>query len=272
MTETNEMRVFSFGGGWQSVAVLALQAMGKLPKPYDAFVFASVGYESEPETHDYFNEVALPFAEEFGIRLEMTMRRRKDGTEWPLLESVVADNRTIPIPVYMANGAPGNRSCTGDWKITVIDKWIRAQGATSATIGLGISMDEGERVRPAMMEWHKVPGFRRRVDYPLIGLRLFRENLQAVYAEAGIPGPPKSACFYCPFSSRSRWIEMKRNDPQRFAQAIEIQNIINAKREKLGRDAVTIHPDGLLENVVGDQLPLFDFETGGGCNSGTCFT
>lgn len=35
------MRVFSFGGGVQSTAVLALQAMGKLPDPYDAFLFAT---------------------------------------------------------------------------------------------------------------------------------------------------------------------------------------------------------------------------------------
>lgn len=266
-----ETRVFSFGGGWQSVAVLALQAMGKLPKPYDAFVFASVGYESEPDTHDYFEQVATPFAEKFGIRLEQTIRRRRDGTEYPLLENVMGDTRSVPIPVRMSNGAPGNRTCTVDWKIKVINRWVKATGIKRVTMGLGFSMDEAERCRPEQTQWYIEDGFEKRVDYPLIDLQIFRDQLQAIFTEAGLPEPPKSACFYCPFTSRSRWIEMKRTNPERFAQALEIERRINEKRETMKRDYVRLHPDGPLEISVPDQLPLIDFETGG-CDTGYCFT
>ena len=41
------MRTFSFGGGVQSTAVLVLQAQNKLPEPYDVFLFANVGDDSE---------------------------------------------------------------------------------------------------------------------------------------------------------------------------------------------------------------------------------
>ena len=41
------MRTFSFGAGVQSTAVLALQALGRLPDPYDVFLFANVGDDSE---------------------------------------------------------------------------------------------------------------------------------------------------------------------------------------------------------------------------------
>jgi hypothetical protein len=63
-----EIRVFSFGGGVQSTAVLVMQAFNMLPQPYDAFVFANVGADSEnPATIQYVEEYAKPFAEEFGI-------------------------------------------------------------------------------------------------------------------------------------------------------------------------------------------------------------
>ena len=40
------MRTFSFGAGVQSTAVLVLQALGRLPEPYDVFLFANVGDDS----------------------------------------------------------------------------------------------------------------------------------------------------------------------------------------------------------------------------------
>lgn len=55
------IRVFSFGSGVQSVAVLALQKLHKLPKPYDYFVFANVGNDSEsPDTLQYLNDIVRP--------------------------------------------------------------------------------------------------------------------------------------------------------------------------------------------------------------------
>ena len=57
-------------------------------------------------------------------------------------------SRSIPIPVRMSNGAPGNRSCTLDYKIALMSKWLKANGATKdnpALVGIGISVDEIER-------------------------------------------------------------------------------------------------------------------------------
>ncbi|MFF0521516.1 hypothetical protein ACFYTC_22640 [Actinomadura nitritigenes] len=48
----------------------------------------------------------------------------------------------------MSNGAPGTRSCTADFKIRVIGRWLKAHGAspeTPATIAIGISLDEIHR-------------------------------------------------------------------------------------------------------------------------------
>lgn len=272
------MRIFSFGGGWQSVAVLALQAMGKLKEPYDAFVFASVGYESEPETHDYFTNVAQPFAAEFGIPLEMTWKEQ-NGEQHHLIDAVMTEERLgVPIPIWMPGKRPSRRACTSDWKIEVVNRWIKKQGAERAVVGIGISMDESQRCNQELMQWHsqyanRNLGFERRLDYPLIDLQLWRDQLLGIYEQANIPTPPKSACFYCPFSSKSRWIELKRNHPERFAKAVEMQRVINRKRAHLERGEFWLHVDGDLEQVVSDQMPLWDLETGDGdCTSGYCFT
>jgi hypothetical protein len=46
-------RIFSFGGGVQSVSVMVLQSLGKVQ--YDEFVFANVGEDSEnPGTLQYY--------------------------------------------------------------------------------------------------------------------------------------------------------------------------------------------------------------------------
>jgi len=63
------MRIFSFGGGRQSMAVLVLAAQGKVQ--YDAFLFANVGDDAEnPDTLIYLRDYAYPFAEKHGLHLE----------------------------------------------------------------------------------------------------------------------------------------------------------------------------------------------------------
>ena len=105
------MRTFSFGAGVQSTAVLALQAMGRLPEPYDVFLFANVGDDSEhPDSLAYFRDVHMPFAEEHGIDLQEVKRVKRDGTSPTLLEYTLQDKRSIRLPMYLQGGGPGNRT------------------------------------------------------------------------------------------------------------------------------------------------------------------
>lgn len=63
------MRIFSYGGGVQSTAVLCLAASGRVQ--YDYFVFANVGNDSEnPATLEYIERYAKPFAEANGLNLD----------------------------------------------------------------------------------------------------------------------------------------------------------------------------------------------------------
>lgn len=270
------IRVFSFGGGVQSVAVMVLQAAKKIV-PYDAFAFANVGADSEnPSTLAYLEEVVRPYCAKHGILLVEVQKQRK-GIPETILKSIERDNKHIPIPVYMANGAPGHRSCTFDYKVKVVDKWIKTQEATHATIGLGISTDESKRMKAIGVETHyfknKPIGFEKTYEYPLINTQFSRNACIKAIEDAGLPIPPKSSCWFCPFHSPNTWIEMKRNEPELFEASVAVEKRVNEKRESIGKDQVYLHSRAQpLEVAVADQLSLFEQGCANECDSGFCHT
>lgn len=279
LTAKASLRVFSYGGGVQSNAVLALQAAGKLLKPYDLFIFANVGDDSEnPATLQYINEVAKPFAEKHGIQFVEVQKTRRGGEKETLKGHIFRTRKSVPIPAFMGgNGSPGNRTCTTDFKIGVVDRWIKKEKYPAATIGIGISLDEFHRMRPHMTHWSNVYqgrkiGFWKRLEYVLIDNRISRKDCKRIIAEAGLPPAPKSSCYFCPFKKRTEWLELKRESPELFAEAVKIDNHIREKRDLIGKDAIYIHPDLVpLENAVGNQAVMFTNEELDMCETGFCF-
>jgi hypothetical protein len=254
------LRIFSFGGGQQSVAVLVLAAQNKVQ--YDAFVFANVGDDSEePRTLHYLNEYAKPFAAAYGLELIEVARKGKT-----LYQDLVGDNRSINIPVYMANGAPGNRNCTVHYKVKVVARWTKQRGATvdnPATIGLGISLDEMGRMNESRIA-------HQRHEYPLVDLRMTRQDCINVITQAGLPVPPKSACWWCPFKRHSQWQQLRNEQPDLFDRAVSLEQRINEKRVSLNRDRVYLHRAlQPLDQAVGQQYNLFEDDA---CESGYCMT
>ncbi|MET8033252.1 phosphoadenosine phosphosulfate reductase [Streptomyces sp. NPDC005345] len=267
------MRVISFGGGVQSTALLVLAGQGRID--YSTFLFANVGDDSEhPSTLAYIRDVAVPYAAGAGLDLQQLHRRRRDGTTETLWQRLNRpDTRSIPIPVRMANGAPGRRSCTADFKIKVIGRWLREHGATAqdpATVGIGISLDEIHRANRRRKEPHE------EIEYPLLDLGLRRADCEHIIEDAGLPVPPKSACFFCPFRTVEAWKQQRRNEPELFAKSVQLEAILNVRREAIGRDAAYLTRFGL---PLADAIPADQAESGpgdegggGGCDSGWCMT
>ena len=261
------MKTFNFGGGVQSTAVLVLQAQGKLQ--YDAFVFANVGDDSEnPDTITYVEQYAKPFAAQHGIEL-VEVAKMRHGEQETLYQWLERDEKSIGIPVYLGSGMPSRRNCTSQFKIDVIARWQKARGATKenpAIVGIGISMDEIQRMRnDSGIAWQTL-------EYPLIDLRMNRRDCVKVIESAGLPVPPKSACWFCPFHSRENWKSLKREKPELFSRAVQLEDMLNARREALGKDRIYLHTNLIpLASAVGDQL-VFDF-TGDDlpCDTGYCF-
>lgn len=326
---TVTIRAVSYGGGVQSTALLVLAAQRVIDFPL--FLMANVGDDSEdPRTLEYVDDVARPYAEANGIELVVLDRRTRDGkveTLWGRL--MREESRSLPIPVRMSNGAPGNRSCTADFKIRVITKELKRRGAhgplpcrahrpaqraaqreaiaagktareagetpppvpllfdvegcdacqpaNQATVGIGISLDEIQRAASRRVEPHE------RVVYPLVGLgeetglKLRRDDCTRIIRQAGLPVPPKSSCFFCPFHRPEAWSDLHRERPDLFERSALLEDTLNARRDKLGKDHVFLTRFGIPLREAIDQgqdlLPFIDEDPADGtCETGHCFT
>jgi len=269
------LRVFSNGGGVQSSAALVLSARGEIDFPIH--LWSNVGDDSEhPASLKYVREVLMPYAAANGIEFHELRKKRRDKQERTLYQTIMnPESKAIQIPVRMSNGSPGNRSCTVKFKIDVIESWLyhhKVKIDNPAIVGIGISVDEIQRAGRGK------EGKRSRRTYPLLDLGLRRSDCLKIVAEAGLPEPPKSSCYFCPFHRIQTWSEMRRDEPELFEKAAHMEDTINERRASLNRDpvyltdkarplreAVGVAQDGFWTTVVDDG-------DGESCDSGHCFT
>lgn len=212
---------------------------------------------------------SLPYAALHGIAMIEVQRVKRDGSTPTLLEHLMTQDKSIDIPVRMTSGAPGNRLCTSRYKIKVIEQWLRSRGATKrrpALVGLGISLDEFQRMRT-----HEPGTSVQELRYPLIDLRLNRGDCVRIIQAAGLPVPPKSSCWFCPFHTRKTWQRMHDDEPVLFSQAVALEATLNARRARLGRDPAWL--SGALmpldQAVTANQSEMIFDDT---CESGYCHT
>ncbi|MFC0861649.1 phosphoadenosine phosphosulfate reductase [Sphaerimonospora cavernae] len=250
--------------------MLVLAAQRQIDFP--TFLFANVGDDSEhPATLAYVREVAMAYARQHGIEIHEIQRRRRDGSIETLWERLHQPQlRSIPIPVRMANGAPGRRSCTSDFKIKVVARWLREHGATAhrpAVLGIGISLDEIHRANKRRSDPYE------QIEYPLLDLGLRRDDCAQIISAAGLPVPPKSACFFCPYKTVDAWREQRRDEPELFAKSVQLEAVLNEKRAMLGRDAAYLTRYGTpLNNAIQVMAPSSSETLDSGCDSGWCMT
>lgn len=260
------LRIFSYGGGVQSTAALVLAVQGKID--YPVFIFANVGDDSEhPDTLRYVHDIAMPYATANGIEL-IELRPTRRGENISLYEDVLrTDAKGIAIPVRAANGAPGIRACTNQYKVQPIARETKRRGAskdTPAVLGLGISLDEIERMNSSRIAWHVF-------DYPLVELRLARDSCERIVRNAGLPVPPKSACWFCPFLHMARWKEMQIHEPDLFTRAVVFERDVNVKQRRMGKPDVyfTRYARPLDVLFGSEQSNMFE-EFDDTCESGFC--
>lgn len=266
------MKVISYGGGVQSTALLVLAGTGRLD--VDAALMANVGDDSEhPATLRYVHEVAMPWAAEHGVALHLLDRKRRNGETETLWGRLMREgSRSLPIPIRMSNGAPGTRSCTADFKIRVVGKWLKQHGASKdnkATVYIGISVDEIQRANTRRVEAHE------EIEYPLLDLGLWRVDCQRLIAAAGLPVPPKSSCFFCPFHRPTVWATMRAEEPELFEKSAQLEDTLNVRRAMLGKDPVFLTRfNKPLRHVVDEGVQLLPFDDDGddNCDSGWCMT
>lgn len=266
------VRAISYGGGVQSTAMLVLAAQERID--FRLAIFSNVGNDSEhPETIEYFNNVAKPYAAQHGIEL-VELKKTGKGKEQTLWEKLIKeDSRSIGIPVRMSDsGAPGRRNCTVEFKIKRVASELKRRGATPqnpAVVALGISLEEYQRMRTSSGIPYQT------LAYPLIDLRIDRAGCEQIIAKAGLPVPPKSSCFFCPYHTIAYWKKMKQTHPELFEKSVLLEETLNQRRQQLNRDPVWFTNKLMpLRLVVGDnvQMDLFKDEAPGCDIGGYCMS
>lgn len=281
MPDLPALRSISYGGGQQSTALLVLAAERAIDFPL--FLFSNVGDDSEhPATLAYVEEHAKPYAALHGIELvELRRPPNKRGRFAGKVETLLArvEAGSMAIPVRRSRGGPPmSRSCTADFKTRVIERELIRRGATEdnpALVGLGISVDEAERASPgrdprSLVQIRTYPLLERSpLDPYSPGLRLTRTMCREVIADAGLPVPPKSACWFCPFHDADAWRGLRRDTPELFERACGIERRLSESTAD-GRPVFLTRAGVPLDQVIGDEPSLFDGMDG--CDSGYCMT
>jgi hypothetical protein len=131
---------------------------------------------------------------------------------------------------------------------------------------IGISSDEASRMKPARQQWMVN-------RWPLIERNISRHGCLAWLERHGHPEPPKSACIGCPFRRDTAWIEMRKNRPDEWSEAVEIDAALR-QGDKRGLRATEYMHDlrmplseaiDLAEQLKREQPNLFENECEGVC-------
>lgn len=206
----------SWGGGINSTALLiGLQDLGIRP---DVILFADTQGE-KPETYFYQRNVLPRWLERAGfpaltIVAKATPDRPTTKAGYTSLEDEALKTATLPSRAF------GFGRCADKWKIQPQHRYMRKHFAhvweEGKKVIKALGYDAGEPHRAARLEddhylfWH-----------PLIEWGWDRAGCVTAIKRAGLPVPPKSACFFCPSSTKTEILELEKTHPELLARAEE---------------------------------------------------
>ena len=276
-------KFISLGLGQQSTALYLMSSRGELPRA-DYAIFADTGSESK-QTYEYLKWLLKWQKQHDGIPI-ITANRKKSLYNDLIEGTNDSGTRFASIPAFTKNpdGSTGilRRKCTEEYKVKIIHKAIRKvyglkkfQRTPFTETWMGITVDELGRIKYPRYKWQVFV-------YPFCNYRSIENRLEKLgfsflsradcvrwLTKNGYPLPPKSACFFCPYQSNVRWLEMKKNRPQEWDRAVKLDQQIRDSSKKGVKHPIFLHKDcvPLSEvNLNEDQLSLFPEECDGVCD------
>lgn len=222
-----KIRILSLGAGVQSSTLALMIQKGEVPM-VDCGIFADTGAEPK-SVYDWIkylqDQCSYPIYVVKYSNLDEDIRNAVKGTE-----------KSFSIPFYALNKDTKEKSllsrqCTDKYKISPIIKKVREllgykKGErvdlknNKVEMLLGISRDEMVRMRTNRLRYIEN-------QYPLINdFRMNRGDCLEWMNRNKYPLPKKSACYFCPFHSNGTWEQMKREQPEEFAKAVELDHLI----------------------------------------------
>lgn len=287
-TENVLADVLSLGWGTQSTCLAFMAAHGELPKP-DFVIFADTLWE--PEAVYEYEQYALPLLRERGIEV-ITV------SKGDLLNEILGmkpQDRFLSIPLWFKDPETGRqvpirRQCTSEYKVRIIQRKVRELLGKkrlprhSVRMWMGITADENRRVKKlydgASLNHYPFIGRYAELTDPTREYRDFRrQDCLDWFSRHGYRYPVKSSCIFCPFHNNDSWADMKKNRPQEFEIAVEVDRTIRNYNTYGSWECGNFflhHSLRPLEEIDFDAITDQETETGqlelfSGCKSGYCF-
>ncbi len=267
-----ERHFISLGGGVQSSVMLLLADRGHLEPRPEAAIFADTHWEP-PAVYEHLEwleaEVSIPIQRVSGGDLRAASMRGESAQGYRAKDG----GGFTSLPLYTGGGGMGRRSCTHEYKVKPITKWVRREALGLAyrqrapkdvqvVQWMGISLDEITRLKESKEKWV-------RFHYPLVWeLEWTRQDCLKWFA-AEYPGRTlaRSACVACPYHHDKAWAEIKA-DPELWADAVEfdqaIRHITPGMEKYVHRSMVPLE-DVDLTDPAELQYSLWEMECEGMC-------
>lgn len=221
--------VVSYGAGVDSTAMLvAMWRRGIRP---DLILFADTGAEL-PETYAYL-PVINAWLLSVGFPPVTVVRYRPKRAKYQTLEAKCLKNETLPSLAF------GKHSCSLVFKVEPQNRYVREWApacrawASGARVIKAIGYDNGDQdcrrrlKADAAVAKRTAKGdadaLRYEYWYPLQAWGIDRIECLLLIANAGLPRPVKSACFFCPASKKSEIIRLRDTHPVLFQRALRIE-------------------------------------------------
>lgn len=192
--------IVSFGGGVNSAAMLVGMQERRI-RP-DLILFADTGGEN-PETYT-FVETMKAWSSRKLRRSIITVRN--DGM-YTTLETECTVKATLPSIVF------GWRSCSDKYKLRPQKKYA-SLAFPDEQVTWAVGIDAGEL--------HRIGKFENCI-HPLVEWGWQREDCIKAIQRADLPIPVKSACFYCPASTKSDVLRLRKEHPELFERAVAME-------------------------------------------------
>lgn len=231
------MKVISLGLGIQSTAMYVMSCRGELDRA-DVAIFADPGLE-HPETYKTLDWLWSWTEKNDGIPI--IYHKRTALNEDILRGTNSTGHKFASIPAFTGETGMVRRQCTTEYKIRPVGRAIRywhglkpRQKMKPTEVWIGISTDEAGRMKDN-------PRYNMTNVYPLIEKWISRDDCVEYLREHKIPVAVKSSCIFCPYHSDSYWRDLKRNEPDLFDKAVEVDEAIRDMSKKGMREPIYLH-------------------------------
>lgn len=217
--------VIAYGCGTDSTAMV-VDLVNKGAHPPAALLFADTGGE-RLRTYLYL-EVFDDWLKAHG---------------WPYITVVQkhGNRRTLEQDCLIKNMLPsvayGYKTCSHKFKIEPQEKWCNNNSECRTAWKAGekviklIGYGKNELHRVKVLEDKKYE-----YRYPNLDNGIDKEGAQRLIRAAGLPLPGKSACFFCPNSTKAEIEDLRRQEPEALSRALALEaNARLTKIKGLGR-------------------------------------